>query len=116
MTITKVLTETINIVEMIYRLLIIIGNKDITIENTLWIPYYDYFYSNFKYSEPLRDNLVSEANKSLYKLQQLNSDLLLSNLDFKTRKLIIENTCKERYMDIRIKIISEFSEEIKQFK
>lgn len=69
-----------------------------------------------EYDEPLRDNLTSEANKCLYELQQLNSNLLLSNLDFKTRKMIIENTCKERYMDIRIKIISEFSEEIKQFK
>ena len=69
-----------------------------------------------EYSESLRDNLVSEANKCLYELQQLNSNLLLSNLDFKTRKLIIENTCKERYMDIRVKIISEFNEEIKNFK
>ena len=43
LTITEVLTETINIVEMIYRLLIIIGNKDITIENTLCFPYYNYF-------------------------------------------------------------------------
>ena len=69
-----------------------------------------------EYNEPLRDNLTSEANKCLYELQQLNSNLLLSNLDFKTRKLIIENTCKERYMDIRVKIISEFNEEIKNFK
>ena len=69
-----------------------------------------------QYNEPLRDNLTSEANKCLYELQQLNSNLLLSNLDFKTRKLIIENTCKERYMDIRVKIISEFNEEIKNFK
>ena len=68
------------------------------------------------YSESLRDHLVGEANKCLYELQQLNSNLLLFNLDFKTRKLIIENTCKERYMDIRVKIISEFNEEIKNFK
>lgn len=69
-----------------------------------------------EYNQPLRDNLTSEANKCLYELQQLNSSLVLSNIDFATRKIIVQNTCNERYMNIRIKVISEFNEELKQYK
>lgn len=69
-----------------------------------------------EYNDSLRDNLVSEANKCLYELQLLNQSLLLSNIDFATRKMIIENTCKEKYMDLRIKVVSEFSKELKEFK
>ncbi|MBN1076077.1 hypothetical protein DVV91_17290 [Clostridium botulinum] len=67
---------------------------------------------DIEYNELLRDNLVSEANKCLYELQLLNQSLVLSNIDFATRKLIIQNTCNEKYIGIRIKVISEFSQEL----
>ena len=69
-----------------------------------------------EYNEPLRDNLVFEANKALYELQQLNENLLYSNIDFQTRKEIIKNTCNIKYMDIRTRIISEFCKEINVIK
>jgi len=32
----------------------------------------------------------------------VNSSLLMANLDFKTRKQIIEDTCKVKYSDLKI--------------
>ena len=69
-----------------------------------------------EYNEPLRDSLVLEANKALYELQQLNENLLYSNIDFQTRKEIIKNTCNAKYLTIRTRITSEFCKEISSIK
>lgn len=62
--------------------------------------------------DSLRDNLVYEFNKALDELQVLNGNLVLSNIDFATRKMIIENTCREKYSSIRVRFVSEFHKEI----
>jgi len=65
---------------------------------------------------PLRENLRSEANHALYQLQLLNMSLLESNLDMATRKVIIENTCNSRFLDMRVKFISEFHADINKIE
>jgi hypothetical protein len=49
-----------------------------------------------------REHLTIENNKALSELQLINSSLLMANLDFKTRKQIIENTCKNKYPHLKI--------------
>lgn len=66
--------------------------------------------------DSLRDNLVYEFNKALDELQVLNGNLVLSNIDFATRKMIIENTCREKYSSIRVRFVSEFHKEIEIVK
>lgn len=65
-----------------------------------------------EYDEPLRDNLVAEVNQALYELQLLNGSLLYSNIDFQTRKMIIQNTCNVKYVNIRARFSSEFYKEL----
>jgi phage anti-repressor protein len=65
-----------------------------------------------EYDDLLRDSLTTEANKAIYEVQLLNENLILSNVDFQTRKQIITNTCNSKYMDIRVKIVSEFHKEL----
>jgi phage anti-repressor protein len=64
------------------------------------------------YDDLLRDSLTTDANKSLHEVQLLNENLVLSNVDFQTRKQIITNTCNSKYMDIRVKVVSEFHKEL----
>jgi phage anti-repressor protein len=65
-----------------------------------------------EYEDLLRDSLTTEANKAISEVQLLNENLVLSNVDFQTRKQIITNTCNSKYMDIRVKIVSEFHKEL----
>lgn len=67
-----------------------------------------------EYDDLIRDNLVVECNKAIDELQILNTNLLISNVDFQTRKLIINNTCNAKFIGIRVKLVSEFSKELKQ--
>lgn len=64
------------------------------------------------YDDLLRDSLTTEANKAIHEVQLLNDNLVLSNVDFQTRKQIITNTCNTKYMDIRVKVVSEFHKEL----
>lgn len=49
-----------------------------------------------------REHLTIEKNKALSELQLINSSLLMANLDFKARKQIIEDTCKNKYPHLKI--------------
>jgi phage anti-repressor protein len=49
-----------------------------------------------------REHLETKQNQALAELQLVNSSLLMANLDFKTRKQIIEDTCKVKYSDLKI--------------
>lgn len=51
-------------------------------------------------------------NQAIHEVQLLNENLVLSNVDFQTRKQIVTNTCNAKYMDIRVKIVSEFHKEL----
>ena len=53
--------------------------------------------------EITRDNLTTEYNKALSKLQELNTSLLISDLDYTMRSGIIEGTCKRQYPHLYIK-------------
>ena len=66
-----------------------------------------------EYNNPLRDHITLEVNKALYELQQLNESLLNSNIDFNTRKTIIETRVKTKYMDVKARFANEFAEELK---
>ncbi|MEG2289645.1 MAG: antA/AntB antirepressor family protein [Clostridium sp.] len=48
-----------------------------------------------------REHLEIPVNKAIIELQRLNSSLLMANLDFDTRKEIIEATCKNEYNYIK---------------
>ena len=65
-----------------------------------------------EYDDALRDHLTLEVNKALYELQQLNENLLYSNVDFKTRKMIVETTVRTKYTGVRIRFTSEFAKEL----
>jgi phage anti-repressor protein len=65
-----------------------------------------------EYEDLLRDSLTTQANKAISEVQLLNENLVLSNVDFQTRKQIITNTCNAKYMDIRVKVVSEFHKEL----
>lgn len=65
-----------------------------------------------QYDDALRDHVTLEVNKALYELQQLNENLLYSNVDFKTRKMIIETTVRTKYAGLRIRFTSEFAKEL----
>ena len=69
-----------------------------------------------EYNDLLRDSLTSEANKALFELQQLNANLVYSNIDLQTRKMIIENTVKAKYVGLRTRVVSEFAKEIIKFR
>ena len=66
-----------------------------------------------EYNNALRDHITLEVNKALYELQQLNESLLYSNVDFNTRKSIIETTVKTKYLDVKARFANEFAEELK---
>lgn len=66
-----------------------------------------------EYVDSLRDNLQLEANRAFYELQILNTSLVINNLDYHTRKTIIQNTCKSKYMDLRVNVVKEWHEELK---
>ena len=65
-----------------------------------------------EYDDALRDHHTLEVNKALYELQQLNENLLYSNVDFKTRKMIVETTVRTKYTGVRIRFTSEFAKEL----
>ena len=65
-----------------------------------------------EHNNPLRDHITSEVNKALYELQQLNESLLYSNVDFNTRRSIIETTVRSKYTDVRAKFTNEFAKEL----
>ena len=47
--------------------------------------------------EITRDHLTKECNEAINSLQEINSSLILNNLDFEMRKSIIEGTCRSKY-------------------
>jgi phage anti-repressor protein len=51
--------------------------------------------------EVTRDHLNQEINNALYKLEELNISLLLSDLDFETRDVIINKNCENSYSDLK---------------
>lgn len=67
-----------------------------------------------EYEDLLRDSLTVEANHAIHEIQLLNENLVLSNIDFQTRKQIIINTCNSKFLSIRLKIVSEFHKEFKE--
>lgn len=67
-----------------------------------------------EYEDLLRDSLTVEANHAIHEIQLLNESLVLSNVDFQTRKQIIINTCNSKFLSIRLKIVSEFHKEFKE--
>ena len=65
-----------------------------------------------EYADSLRDNLKIEANKAISELQTMNTNLVISKLDYQTRKMIINTTCQAKFMDLRVKIVEEFNKEL----
>lgn len=51
-----------------------------------------------------RDHLTTKTNRALAHLQMLNTSLIRSGLDYKTRKKIIQDTVNADYKDIRLEI------------
>lgn len=54
-----------------------------------------------------REHLCIEVNQALANLQMLDSSLIISNMDFATRKNIIDNTCKCRYAQLKQTVYNE---------
>ena len=50
--------------------------------------------------EITRDHLTKECNEAINSLQEINSSLILNNLDFEMRKSIIEGTCRSKYSNL----------------
>jgi phage anti-repressor protein len=48
-----------------------------------------------------REHFTSDINKALSELQMINSSLVVSNMDFDSRKSIIQNTCNIKYSHIK---------------
>lgn len=65
-----------------------------------------------EYNDSLRDNLQIKANDALDELQTMNNNLVISKLDYQTRKMMIENTCQAKFMDLRVKVVTEFNKEL----
>lgn len=65
-----------------------------------------------EYNNSLRDNLQIETNKALDELQTMNTNLVISNLDYQKRKMIIETTCQAKFMDLKVKVVTEFNKEL----
>lgn len=65
-----------------------------------------------EYTDNLRDNLQIKANDALDEIQTMNNNLVVSNIDYQTRKMIINTTCKAKFMDLRVKVVTEFSKEL----
>lgn len=59
-----------------------------------------------------RDNLQLECNKAILELQILNGSLILNNMDYTTRKVMVENTCKIRFSDLRNRFNKVFDRDI----
>lgn len=59
-----------------------------------------------------RDNLQLECNKALLELQILNGSLILNKMDYKARKVMVENTCKIRFSDLRNRFNKVFDRDI----
>lgn len=59
-----------------------------------------------------RDNLQLECNKALLELQILNGSLILNNIDYKARKVMIENTCKSRFEDLKNRFNKVFAKDM----
>ena len=56
--------------------------------------------------------LITAWNKYLRDLQDLNGNLVINHIDFQTRKIMIETICKAKYMDLRVRFVSEFNKEL----
>lgn len=54
-----------------------------------------------------RENLSIETNRAIYDLQQLNINLILSNIDFSTREKMINDTCRFRYSNLKNNVYKE---------
>ena len=65
-----------------------------------------------EWNEPMRDSLTREVNLALCQLQDLNGNLVINHIDFQTRKIMIETICKAKYMDLRVRFVSEFNKEL----
>jgi len=66
-----------------------------------------------EYEYSLRDNLKLESNKALDEMQTLNTNLVILDEDYATRKNKIEIICKAKFEKLRINIAKEFVEELK---
>lgn len=71
---------------------------------------------DIEYEDSLRDNIVIECNKAIDEIQTLNANLVISNVDFQTRKVIITNACNAKFLSARVKLVSEFSKELNEIK
>jgi len=65
-----------------------------------------------EYEDSLRDNLKLESNKALDELQTLNTNLVISDLDYDNRKIIVENTCKVKFEELKMNISKEFAKDL----
>ena len=65
-----------------------------------------------EYNNNLRDNLQIESNKALDELQTMNDNLIISSLDYQKRKMIIETTCQAKFIDLKVKVVTEFNKEL----
>ena len=59
-----------------------------------------------------RDSLQLECNRALLELQILDGSLILNNIDYKARKVMIENTCKSKFMDLRNRFNNIFAKDM----
>jgi phage anti-repressor protein len=63
-----------------------------------------------------RDNLQLECNKALLELQILNGSLILNNINYTARKVMIENTCKSRFVDLKNRFNKTFAKDMQKKK
>lgn len=49
-----------------------------------------------------RDHLNEKLNSAILNLQQLNTNLLIANMDFETRSNLIKSVCMTKYADLKI--------------
>ncbi len=59
-----------------------------------------------------REHFTSDINKALSELQTINSSLIISKMDFDSRKSIIQRTCNVKYSHIK----DEFNSYVKSLK
>ena len=73
---------------------------------------------DINYTKVLYLNMLITAWNKLIKinalrdLQDLNGNLVINHIDFQTRKIMIETICKAKYMDLRVRFVSEFNKEL----
>lgn len=72
-------------------------------------------FINKNHDYEIKKDLAKEYFKIFNELQTLNGNLVISNIDFATRKIIMENTCKGKYLGFRVNFVYEFYKELKKY-